>query len=255
MRTILKPIQVIYTIYAIITFLGIMFLILPPIILATLIFGRVKGGNIVFYFLRFWAHAWFPLIGIWVSRIYKAPRKKEPCIYVVNHSSYLDAAIAVKVMRLPFRPLGKVELVKVPFFGIIYKASVVAVDRKTAVGRAKSVREMIAMLKEGVSVLIFPEGTFNKSDNPLGTFHNGAFKIAIETQTPIKPVVYVDSKFRLKKVNLTSLAPGKCRVVFLPEIPVEGLTIEDLPALKQKTYEIMDAAMREYHEYPALQTV
>ncbi|RAI99396.1 1-acyl-sn-glycerol-3-phosphate acyltransferase [Chitinophaga skermanii] len=255
MFRIVKPFQVIYTIYAIIVFLAIMFLILPPIILASFILGKVKGGNIVFYFLRFWAHVWFPSVGIWFKREYREPNDDKPCIYCVNHSSYLDAAIAVKVMRLPFRPLGKIELVKVPFFGIIYKASVVAVDRKTAAGRSKSVREMIAMLKEGVSVLIFPEGTFNKGDQPLGQFHNGAFKIAIETQTPIKPVLYVDSRQRLPKVNLTSLTPGVCRIVYLPTIPVEGLTIADLPALKQRTFDAMDAAMREYHEFPSLQTV
>jgi len=165
----------------------------------------------------------------------------------VNHRSYLDAAIAVKVMPLPFRPLGKIEMKKIPFFGFIYKQSVVLVDRSSAVGRSNSVREMIYMIKQGVSILIFPEGTTNESEQLLTPFHNGAFRIAIETQTPLKPVLYLDSGTRFphhhKKMSLT---PGRCRVLFLPSVPVEGLTMEDLPALKQRVFNIMEDALKQY---------
>lgn len=251
MKFFMLLVRAVYAVYAAIFFLGIMFLILPGIFLASL-FGRIRGGNFIFYFLRFWAHTWFPIVGIYFKRIYKTDRKdKTPCIYLVNHRSYLDAAIAVKVMRLPFRPLGKVELSKLPFFGFIYKNSVVPVDRSNAPARARSVREMMSTLRAGVSVLMFPEGTFNKSDQPLGTFHNGAFRMAIEMQIPIKPVLYVDSGDRLPFKGLMYLNPGRCRVVFLPPIPVAGLTMADLPALKQQAFEIMEAELRKYRRYPS----
>jgi len=226
--------------------LAIMFLILPPIVLASLL-GKVRGGNITFYFLRLWAHLWFPLVGIWVRKIHKDNNEKGDFLFVVNHRSYLDAAIAVKVMPLPFRPLGKIEMKKIPFFGFIYKQSVVLVDRSSAIGRSNSVREMIYMIKQGVSILIFPEGTTNESEQLLTPFHNGAFRIAIETQTPLKPVLYLDSGTRFphhhKKMSLT---PGRCRVLFLPSIPVAGLTMEDLPALKQRVFNIMEDALKQY---------
>jgi 1-acyl-sn-glycerol-3-phosphate acyltransferase len=136
---------------------------------------------------------------------------------------------------------------KIPFFGFIYKQSVVLVDRSSAVGRSNSVREMIYMIKQGVSILIFPEGTTNESEQLLTPFHNGAFRIAIETQTPLKPVLYLDSGTRFphhhKKMSLT---PGRCRVLFLPSIPVAGLTMEDLPALKQRVFNIMEDALKQY---------
>jgi 1-acyl-sn-glycerol-3-phosphate acyltransferase len=239
MKLLLKPLQVVYWIYAAIVFVGIMLLILPPIFLASF-FGRIKGGNAVFYFLRFWSHTWFPAVGIRVKRIYKWDKKdKTPYIYVVNHCSYLDAALAVQVMRLPFRPLGKIELQKVPLFGFIYKQSVVPVDRSNAKARARSVREMMAVLRKGVSILIFPEGTTNATDNVLQPFHNGAFRIAIETQTPIQPVLYPDNRNRLH-AKVFNLNPGRCRVIYLPPVPVTGLKMEDLPALKQKVFEIME---------------
>jgi 1-acyl-sn-glycerol-3-phosphate acyltransferase len=235
-------------IYAAIVWLGIMFLILPPIFLASLL-GKVKGGNITFYFLRLWAHLWFPLVGIWVSKIHKDQHEKGNFLYVVNHRSYLDACIAVKVMGLPFRPLGKIEMKKIPFFGFIYKQSVVLVDRSTAKGRASSMREMMAMIRKGISILVFPEGTTNETDKLLTPFHNGAFRIAIETQTPLKPVLYLDSGTRLPHHKF-KLSPGRCRVLFLPSIPVSGLTMDDLPALKQQVFEIMETALRQYTRQP-----
>lgn len=243
MKLLFKPLRVVYLIYAAIVFLGIMFLILPFIFLASFL-GRVKGGNIVFYFLRFWSHTWFPAVGIMVKRIYEWDRKdKTPYLYVVNHCSYLDAALAVQVMRLPFRPLGKIEMQKIPFFGFIYRQSVVPVDRSNAKARSRSVREMIAVLKHGISILIFPEGTTNSTSKILQPFHNGAFRIAIETQTPIQPVLYLDNRKRLPSGGL-KLNPGRCRVVYLPPVPVTGLTMEDLPTLKQQVFEIMEGELK-----------
>jgi 1-acyl-sn-glycerol-3-phosphate acyltransferase len=238
MKLLLFPLRVVYIIHAAVWFLGIMFLILPPIILSSL-FGKIRGGNIIYYFLRFWSHTWFPLVGMRVKRIYKTEKNKIPSIFVVNHRSYLDAALAVQVMRLPFRPLGKIELKKVPFFGIIYRNAVVLVDRANAKARSKSVREMIATLKEGVSILIFPEGTTNETDKPLQPFHNGAFRIAIETQTPIQPVLYLDNGKRLPS-NFLKINPGRVRIVYLPPVQVTGLTMDDLPALKQQVFDIME---------------
>lgn len=239
MKLLLKPLHVVYLVYASIVFLAIMFLILPPIFLASFL-GRVKGGNIVFYFLRFWSHTWFPAVGIRVKRIYKHDKNdKTPYVYVVNHRSYLDAALAVQVMRLPFRPLGKIEMKRIPFFGYLYKQSVVMVDRSDAKARSRSVREMIAMIREGISILIFPEGTTNPTESHLQPFHNGAFRIAIETQTPIQPVLYLDNGKRLHAKGF-NLNPGICRVVYLPPVPVEGLTMNDLPTLKQQVFDIME---------------
>ncbi|WP_217601563.1 1-acyl-sn-glycerol-3-phosphate acyltransferase [Chitinophaga sp. GbtcB8] len=248
MKLLLRPIQVIYVVYALLVWLGIMFLILPFIALASLL-GKIKGGNITFYFLRLWAHLWFPLVGIWVSKIHEDNHEKGTFLYVVNHRSYLDACIAVKVMGLPFRPLGKIEMKKIPFFGFIYKQSVVLVDRSSAKGRSNSVREMMYMVKQKVSVLIFPEGTTNETDKLLTPFHNGAFRIAIETQTPLKPVLYLDSGIRFSNKKMLDLSPGRCRVLFLPSIPVDGLTMEDIPALKDKVFNIMYTALKEHSQY------
>ena len=79
----------------------------------------------------------------------------------------------------------------------------------------------------------------------LKEFYDGAFRIAIETQTAILPVVFPDTVKRLHYSSALSFTPGKCRAVFLEAIPAEGLTIKDLPGLKQKVFGLMEATLKE----------
>ena len=81
---------------------------------------------------------------------------------------------------------------------------------------------------------------------PLKEFFNGAFKIAIETQKPIKPVLFLDTYDRLNYKSIFSLNPGKCRAVYLPETITEGLRMEDMDWLKEKIYLQMEEALVRY---------
>ena len=173
--------------------------------------------------------------------------KTKPFIFVSNHISYLDAAIIVKAFRQPIRPLGKVEMSKIPVFGFIYKNAIVTVDRSDAESRAESVQILKSVIARGISVLVFPEGTFNMTHRPLKEFYDGAFRVAIETQTPIKPVLFLDAYERMPYESIFSLNPGRCRVVYLDEVPVEGLTMDDMPALKKKLYKLMEEKLIQYN--------
>jgi 1-acyl-sn-glycerol-3-phosphate acyltransferase len=101
-------------------------------------------------------------------------------------------------------------------------------------------------LRKGISVLVFPEGTFNETGLPLAPFFDGAFRIAIETATPLKPVLILDTYDRMPYHTPFSLNPGQSRAVFLDEIPVKGLTPEDIPALKEQAYQLMADKLRAY---------
>ena len=246
MRFLLKPLQWIYCIYALIVFVTIMLLIFPFVI-ASSFFGRIRGGNMVLRLCMLWADLWFPLIFIFCKRIYEAPHdKKRSYIFVTNHISFLDAALIVKAYRQPLRPLGKVEMSKIPVFGFIYRNAIVTVDRTSAENRSGSVTILKSIINKGISVLVFPEGTFNLTHRPLKEFYDGAFKVAIETQTPIKPVLFLDTYSRLNYKSIFSLTPGRCRIVYLDEIPVTGLTSEDVRKLKEKVFVIMEEKLRDY---------
>jgi len=135
--------------------------------------------------------------------------------------------------------LGKVEMAKIPIFGFIYRNAIVTVDRSNAENRAKSVLLLKSILRKGISILVFPEGTFNMTHQPLKEFYDGAFRIAIETQTPIKPVVLLNAYDRMNYNSIFSLNPGKSWSVYLREVPVEGLTVKDVAMLKEKVFDMM----------------
>jgi 1-acyl-sn-glycerol-3-phosphate acyltransferase len=246
MKKLLKPFHWLYCIYAFILFVVIMLLIFPFIIIVSF-FGKLHGGKFIYKLCHFWSDSWLFLVGIYHQRIIESPiDKKKQYIIVSNHISYLDIPQMLKAVRQPMRILGKAELSKVPVFGFIYGNAVVSVDRSSAEKRAKSVKQLISILGKGVSVFICPEGTFNMGHTALKDFYDGAFRIAIETKTTIKPVLFLDTYDRLHYSSVFSLNPGRIRTVYLEEINPEGFTLDNVSALKEKVYGIMENKLLEY---------
>jgi 1-acyl-sn-glycerol-3-phosphate acyltransferase len=235
-----------YILYALLTFLVTMFLVVPFVVIASF-FGKIRGGNSIYRLCMLWGDIWFFLIGIRHRNIFEQPHdKNRQFIFIANHISYLDAPIIVKTIRQKVRVLGKVEMTRIPVFGFIYKNAIVTVDRSSAAKRSKSVRILKSVLQKGISIFIFPEGTFNETGKPLKEFYDGAFRIAIETQTPIKPVLFLDGYTKMHYGSVFNLRPGTSRSIFLEEISVEGLTMNDLLTLKKKVYETMEQKLIQY---------
>jgi 1-acyl-sn-glycerol-3-phosphate acyltransferase len=246
MRYMLRLLQFIYVLYAAVLFLVLM---IPAFLLSMLasLMGSIKGGNLIYRICTAWADTWFLLVGIIHRNIYEVPlREGVPYIFVANHISYLDAALLVKVFRKPMRPLGKIEMAGIPLFGYIYRKAIVVVDRSDPEKRNRSVDRLKAVLRKGISILVFPEGTFNETHRPLKSFYDGAFRIAIETSTPVKPVLFLDTYDRMPYDKALGLTPGKCRAVFLEEVPVAGLTTADVGALRERVYAIMEEGLKTY---------
>lgn len=232
----------IFSIYAFVIFLLLMFLVFPFVIIASF-FGKVKGGNMIYSLCRFWADAALFLWGIRHKNIYEAPVNKDHAvIYVFNHISYMDIPIILKAFRGNIRILGKAEMAKIPVFGFIYRKAVVMVDRESDAGRARSVQELKKVLKKNISVVIAPEGTFNMTGKPLKEFFNGAFRIAVDTNTAIQPVLFLDADRRLNYRSIFSLTPGRSRAVFLPE-----QTATNANTLKENVYKAMEEGLIRYH--------
>ncbi|WP_440434455.1 lysophospholipid acyltransferase family protein [Parafilimonas sp.] len=212
--------------------------------------GKVKAGNLVYKTCHVWGVIWYFLIGIKHKEIYEAPHSRNnQYIFVANHSSYMDIPSIVMSMHQPVRVLGKYEMVHYPVFGFIYRVAVILVDRSDAAHRAKSLRALKAAIGHGISIFIFPEGTFNETGNLLKEFYDGAFRTAVETQTPIKPILFIDNYKRLNQKSIFSLTPGISRCVYLDEISVEGYTAkQDIKLLKQKVYDVMEEGLRRYRK-------
>lgn len=225
-----------------------MFLLMPLFIYCFFL-NDVKGGNILYKICRFWADALFFAISIKYKNIYEEKHDiNKQYIFVSNHISYLDIPMMMKAIRHQHvRILGKAEMTKVPIFGSIYKKGAVLVDREDPGKRSQSIKNLIYFLHQRISVFICPEGTFNITGEPLKSFYDGAFKIAIQTQMPIKPILFLDTYDRLNYKSIFSLNPGKCRSVYLSETSTIGLTINDIPMLKEKIFRQMEDGLKRYN--------
>ncbi len=202
----------------------------------------------IYAICRFWADAATFCWGIRGENLYESPLDaSKPAVFVFNHISYMDIPmILMSIRNQYFRVLAKAEMGRIPIFGYIYSKATVMVERSSPEKRAQSVKKLKAVLRKNISVVIAPEGTFNMTNQPLREFYDGAFRIAIETQTPIRPVLFLDTYDRLNYKSIFSLTPGKSRAVFLDEIEVSRYSTEDVQLLKQKVYDIMKEALLRY---------
>ena len=122
MHYLFKPFQWLYSIYALVLFVGIMLIFFPFMLIASL-FGKINGGNLIYRLCMLWGDIWFFLIFIFHRNYFEQPPEKDKqYIFVGNHISFLDAPLIVKTIRRPIRALGKTEMGKVPVFGFIYKS-------------------------------------------------------------------------------------------------------------------------------------
>ena len=247
MRYLTFIFKFLFTIYSAVLFLLFLLFLFPIVVFASF-FGKIKGSNFIYIVCRFWTDVQLFLCGIFHKNLFESTHdKSRQYVFIANHISYMDIPIMLQAIRNQhFRILGKHEISKVPLFGFIYKQVVVMVNRENVAKRATSVKQLKLVIQKNISIFLCPEGTFNETNQPLKEFYDGAFKIAIETQTPIKPILFLDTYDRMNYKSYFSLTPGKSRAVFLNEISVEGLTIKDTHLLKEKVFKIMEERLMFY---------
>lgn len=242
MKIIRQFLSFLYLIWGLVVFTGLMIIVLPFVLLCSALMAGRKAQNANFLFLRLWAQA-VSILCLYPVRVIRQPEPGNAYIYVSNHNSYLDAVMVVLAIPGSFKPLGKIEMLKVPVFGMIYKRVVVLIDRENKESRAQSIQELKAGLAQGESILIFPEGKMNRTDEPLADFYDGAFRLSIETNTPVMPMVILNARNLLPREKPLDARPGLVTCVFGKAIlPAEGMTAEEL---KVRVRSAMRALMEE----------
>lgn len=227
----------IYTLWVLIVFTVFMILLLPGIMIPLLL--GPKFSRIGYFFLWLWSWIFSMLTFIrYDLRGRENIQKKTSYIYVSNHTSFLDIPGIRLLIPGEFRPIAKKELLKIPVFGFIVKAATVVVDRSNAQSRKQSIEKLRDILKGGISILVFAEGTQNRTTEILQPFKDGAFRIAIDTQLPIIPLVVIGAG-PLMPPGKMDIKPGNIKVVAGEPISVEGLTTDDVQTLKQQTFDTM----------------
>jgi 1-acyl-sn-glycerol-3-phosphate acyltransferase len=164
-------------------------------------------------------------------------KKGENYIVISNHNSMMDILLLSPFIPGANKTIAKIEMSRIPLFGVIYKTGSVLVDRKNQDSRKESYTKMKEVLAMGMHMCIYPEGTRNKTSAPLKEFHNGAFRLAIDTKKPIIPAVLFNTKKALPPDKPFYLHPCKMEMHFLPAREIkENDTYE---GLKEEMFNLM----------------
>ena len=165
---------------------------------------------------------------------------RRPYVAVSNHESYADIFL---ISHLPWEMkwLSKDTIFKIPVMGWMMRmAGDIALTRGSRDSAAQAIAACRDRLAKRVSVMIFPEGTRSKTAELL-PFKDGAFRLAVETGTPILPIAVAGTRHAMAKHSFRfRRARARCHV--LEPVDTTGLTMADVPALKERVKAMIDAA-------------
>jgi 1-acyl-sn-glycerol-3-phosphate acyltransferase len=226
----------ILALWAMLTFVATFLIIFIPSMLSYLM-PDPKGQAYFIKVSKIWMTVWLYLVGCPLKVKGKEHFKKDtqyivPC----NHNSLLDIPISCPFIPGANKTIAKTSFTRVPLFGWFYRKGAVLVDRKSEVSRRKSFDEMKKVLSGGMHMSIYPEGTRNRTDEPMKKFHDGAFKLAVATNTAIIPAVIFNTKRALPVNKSFYFIPHTLQMHFLEPVPVDGQTSDQL---KEKVFQLM----------------
>jgi 1-acyl-sn-glycerol-3-phosphate acyltransferase len=208
-----------------------------------------KGYKYFFKMARIWAR--FILFGM--GFYYKIDKSQEldshkSYMLVANHTSMTDIMLMLVTVKNPFVFVGKVELAKIPLFGFFYKRTCILVDRSCSKSKMGVFNRAQERINQGLSICIFPEGGVPDDESVvLDTFKDGAFRLAIEHQLPIIPIVFADNKKRLS-YTFFSGSPGLMRVKILSKIDTLEKTSANRKEIKDHVREEMYSQLIKYEK-------
>ena len=164
--------------------------------------------------------------------------KKGPYIFVVNHVNAMDLFTIYGALPVYCRSFEDISHFNIPIYGRLIKAvGQVPVSRTDKEITKKGYEKAKEMLSKGHSFVVFPEGHRTR-DGSLGKFYPGAFRLAIETEVPIVPVVQRGAR-KIARKGDWRIRPGVVEVIFSDPIPTKGLKLDDIDRLKEEVRQIM----------------
>ena len=171
---------------------------------------------------------------------------EPPVMFVANHQSQLEPPLVFMLIPHDVRVFPKKELFRVPILGRLMRlAKFIPVDRQNPERARRDIVKAVDHLKEGVSYLIFPEGTRTRTGK-VQRFKKGGFVLAVEAQVPVLPIA-VAGAYELNPKGAWRIRPGQVTIRFLPPISTAGLTFEDRERLASETRRrILDALPPQY---------
>lgn len=205
--------------------------------------------KISYRLMRLWCLGVFYGMGFRYELFQETERKinsNQQYIIIANHTSVMDIFLMCALHKHhPICFVGKKELEKIPIFGTIFKRMAVSVDRKDPKSRAEVYVKCAERIREGKSVVIFPEGGVTDDLSVLlQEFKNGAFSMAVQHQFEILVYTFIDLKYMFPFDNSKGY-PAKIKVYLNEILPPDT----DMERLKNQAYQLIYNTLQKHSSY------
>jgi 1-acyl-sn-glycerol-3-phosphate acyltransferase len=162
----------------------------------------------------------------------------EPVVFVSNHQGNFDIPIMFAALRKPIGFVAKIEILKMPLIRTWMKhLRCIFIDRHDVRQSLNALSNSAEILKDGRSLMIFPEGTRSKGDE-MHEFKSGAFKVALSSSSPIVPVC-IDGSYKIMENQGIWIKPGVVKVHILPAIQTKDMSRERIKGLGEEIKELL----------------
>lgn len=226
----------VFALWTIIWFIVTMIIVSIPVWIIGL-WSEPKRTVFLCNIFRVWMRFFFFIIGLRLKVKGKENfRKGETYIIVCNHNTLIDIPVSTPQIPGANKTIAKIEMSRIPIFGMLYKRGSVLVDRKNEESRKASYIKMKKVLELGMHMCIYPEGTRNRTSEPLQRFHDGAFKLSVETGCSILPAVISNTTNVIPNNKTFYFWPGKIEMHFLEPVSPSSQTTEQL---KEKIFNLI----------------
>lgn len=213
--------------------------------IATIILSPlVPNSELAYWPARMWARIICKLLFIKVEvRGLEHIQKGQSYVFVCNHQSLFDIFVIYGWLPVIFKWVMKAELRRIPLVGkACDSAGHIFINRDSPKAAQRSIVEAEQKLRNGVSVVLFPEGTRTYT-GAVGKFKRGAFVLATDLSLPIIPMTLNGAFERLQR-NSARVKPGKIELIVHEPVMVRGCTEDAQKELAKECREIIAAAAR-----------
>ena len=226
-----------WALWGLISFVVTFLIFFLPSMLCHLFKDYKKGQAFFIAVSRWWMNVWLNLVGCPVTVKGKENFiAGENYVVVFNHNALMDVPLSAPYVPGANKTIAKESFAKTPLFGWFYTRGSVLVNRKDERSRVKSYEAMKKTLAMGMHMCIYPEGTRNRTAEPLKQFYDGAFKLATDTKKEIIPCVITGTKKAMPIDKFFYLLPVRLKMYFLPAVSSENIGVKEL---KEKVFATM----------------
>ncbi|WZL73132.1 lysophospholipid acyltransferase family protein [Clostridiaceae bacterium 35-E11] len=161
-----------------------------------------------------------------------------PVLFVSNHQGNLDIPLLLGFIDKPKSFIAKIELSKIPVFGKwMERINCIFIDRSDPRQSLRAINQGVEILKNGHSMVIFPEGTRSKGPK-MADFKKGSLRLATKAKVPIVPIS-IQGSYKIMEANGGFIKPAEVSITISEPIYTDQLTKEEENGLSDSVYEII----------------